>query len=899
MAHSVTLLLGFLIIPFTVKEPSANGEVDRIFKPGDAIIGGLFSLHKENSKNGCKNVFLPGINRVEAALYAIDQINKDRNILPNVHLGFDFRDICKDRAKAMEYTYDFSTHSNLPPCKGGSEYESDYLSACNATSGACLQGTRSANNSTIPIAAIIGPYGSRYSLQVAGLLQVVDIPAISPSASSPELSWSFYSKFLRAVPPDNFQAEAMADLIDYFAWSYVAVIAVEHSYGLYGFRALEKMSLERGTFCIGLVKYITPRSYQPLLKPIVEKLKRADNIKVIVLWLGDTIAIDLAREAYRQKLSDRVWIMSDSLATKTPEFIGSELMSLGVFLGVQPRQFHYKEYELHLRSLTPKILKSRMNSNPWFDMVWRNENNCSAKNENGYDLCPEDLKISKDSYLKMSDDFIPYQIDSIYAIAHALDMIYRCKEQMGPLPNGTCPETKPFVNSSDVLFYLRNVSFQGLTGRVEFNQNGDPLQAAYDYVSFQRSYVVDGIDRNEKHTKVKIGKWDVNRKPRLNINAKAILWNYKSNKITNGTSGGFPTSLCSEQCPSGTRQTPTIACCWQCLECPDNEVNAHTGSATCRQCNQTQKANANKTECIALPIENLVWNSTTGIILTIFTSLGFVLIFFTAAVFIRHYTSPIVKAANRELSFLLLVNIALGFVLPLITISLPSQLICILMEPLRYFTSSVSVSVLLLKTMKLLRAFQVKYVAKWLRRTSVGTTGQLMSVILLNLVEVVLAILWAVFDTPYETTVIEKGKYILFTCRPYQTPLGRALDVTMLTYLILLSLLCAFYAFKARSLPENFNEARFIAFAMHILLLSWITFYPVRSSLEGWYVSVVSCTTALIISYGLLLCIYAPKVFVILRYPEQNTAHFMRNELRRINTTSVAPVAETCRHSKE
>lgn len=56
----------------------------------------------------------------------------------NVYLGFDIRDICKDRVKVMEYIYDFSIYLNLLLCKGGFEYESDYLSVCNVISGVCL-----------------------------------------------------------------------------------------------------------------------------------------------------------------------------------------------------------------------------------------------------------------------------------------------------------------------------------------------------------------------------------------------------------------------------------------------------------------------------------------------------------------------------------------------------------------------------------------------------------------------------------------------------------------------------------------------------------------------------------------------------------------------------------------
>ncbi|KAJ7388601.1 hypothetical protein OS493_036829 [Desmophyllum pertusum] len=353
---------------------------------GDAIIGSLLAVHRKNSEDGCKNLFLPGINRVEAAVYTIEQINKNRNILPTVQLGYDIRDYCMDRAKAMQHTYDFSTHSHFLDIDRDFVYQ-------NVT---CMECSISKKNATLPIAALVGPYGSRNSLQVAGLLQVINIPAISPSATSEELSWSFYKKFLRTVPPDGYQARAMADLVDFFKWKYVAVIAVEHSYGLFGFRALEHESLQRQTFCIGLVEYITPTRYESRLKPIVEKLKRAQNIKVIILWIGSTIATELTSEAHRQNLKDRIWIMSDSLATKTPEFLGSDLMSLGVYLGIQPKQFSDKNYQDHLKHLTPKITHNRRDSNTWFDFLWREEYNCSAKNDtHGYRQCADNLQNFK------------------------------------------------------------------------------------------------------------------------------------------------------------------------------------------------------------------------------------------------------------------------------------------------------------------------------------------------------------------------------------------------------------------------------------------------------------------------------------------------------------------------
>ena len=884
MAGFSRLVFAFCLLYVMYPLTNLQETIDRIFKNGDVIIGSLLAAHQENSEEGCRNVHLVGIIRVEAAIFTIEQINKNVNILPNVQLGYDIRDHCMDRAKAMEHTYDFSTHIHFL------EIVEDSNGHPVGNSSACAQCSISKRNTTLPIAAIVGPYGSRNSLQVAGLLQVVNISAISPSATSAELSWSFYKKFLRTVPPDGFQARAMADLIEHFSWKYVAVIAVEHSYGLYGFRALEQESFRRQTFCIGLVEYITPTQYDSQLKPVIAKLKRAENIKVIILWIGATHAKDLAKEALSQNLIGKVWIMSDSLATKTPEYLGNDLMSLGIYLGIQPKQFQDRNFEEYLKYLTTKTSYERRNINPWFDIIWRKEFNCSTNNNvQGYTRCQDNLTITDEVFSKMSDDFIPYQIDAIYAVAHALDMIYKCKTPLGLLPNGACPQTKPFVRSSDVFLYLRNVSFQGITGRIGFDENGDPLQAVYDFVSFQRN-----IDGN--YVKMKIGFWEAKGNPMLEINGSLIKWS-NGNSTLNSQTSEIPKSICLEPCPPGTRQTTTVSCCWQCIECPDGAVNAHKGSPNCTKCSGTQKSNKNRTTCVDLPIENLHWNSMTGIIFAIFTILGFVFTFLTTVLFMRHYHTPVVKAANRDLSFILLSDIAAGFVLPLLTISQPSPAICAVIEPWRYITSSLSVSVLLVKTMKLLRAFQITYVARWLKKSSANSLGQFVSVISLNSIQVIFAIIWGAVDPPFTKTEIEKGQFVIITCIPYRTSLGQFMEIAMLTYLLFICLVCAFYAFKARTLPENFNEARCIGFAMYILLLSWIAFFPVQTSLGGWYVAVVSCSTALVNSYALLACIFAPKLFIILRHPEQNTPEFLRHELRTAN--SIKPSTSSHHSSRE
>ena len=82
--------------------------VQAAYKDGDVILGGLFNVHKlqENSKAHCSELNTRGFGRAQAMIFAIETINRNSSLLPNITLGYDIRDYCENATKAMDMTND-------------------------------------------------------------------------------------------------------------------------------------------------------------------------------------------------------------------------------------------------------------------------------------------------------------------------------------------------------------------------------------------------------------------------------------------------------------------------------------------------------------------------------------------------------------------------------------------------------------------------------------------------------------------------------------------------------------------------------------------------------------------------------------------------------------------------
>ena len=189
--------------------------------------------------------------------------------------------------------------------------------------------------------------------------------------------------------------------------------------------------------------------------------------------------------------------------------------------------------------------------------------------------------------------------------------------------------------------------------------------------------------------------------------------------------------------------------------------------------------------------------------------------------------------------------------------------------------------------MRIASVFEVDKVAQLFAPCYKNLKTQIVFLFVMNLTALSLLALWIVLDPPRRKKIIRSDDYIFLVCKPFDTNIGLALFITVCSYTLIVALLCTYYAFKARGIPENFNETKYIGFSMYVLLLSSIAYYPVAFAFDSWYVTLVSCTTALITSFGLLGCMFGPKLFILLFRPQQNSMQSVRSQVMNFSFNNV------------
>lgn len=242
-------------------------------------------------------------------------------------------------------------------------------------------------------------------------------------------------------------------------------------------------------------------------------------------------------------------------------------------------------------------------------------------------------------------------------------------------------------------------------------------------------------------------------------------------------------------------------------------------------------------------------------------------------IFRKFSDTPVVKANNRSISYVVLVGLIVCFLSSLIFIGYPFEFICILRQVVFSVSFSVVVSGMLAKTITVILIFQST------KPNSIGKNfDSIISkavMFICPLFQVCICIVWLGMYPPYaELNLTSKPDTIIAECNEG----SKLFFYCTLGYMGLLATISFIVAFLSRKLPDSFNEGQYITFSMFVFLSVWICFIPAYLSAEGKNLVIVEVFAIMASSAGLLGCLFFSKCFIILFRPEMNTKQYIRGK---------------------
>ncbi|KAM3936917.1 vomeronasal type-2 receptor 26-like [Leptodactylus fuscus] len=435
-------------------------------------------------------------------------------------------------------------------------------------------------------------------------------------------------------------------------------------------------------------------------------------------------------------------------------------------------------------------------------------------------------------------------------------------------PNYSCMENDAVVGfigdlqSSTTLPMARLLTLYGYTQLSRYiKEESNLLDENGDWITqLEIMNWVTGMD-NPRST-IPVGRFDASfpEDKQLYINPQIITWRQ----------GSIPKGRCNERCQPGTQKVVREGnhiCCYDCIPCPEGEFTNHSDSENCQRCPEDEWPNEGKNNCVLRDYEFFSYE--TDVLSSVFSTISILLSLITVSIigiFTLFRNTPIVRANNRNLSFILLSSLIFSLLSVFLFIGRPVDITCMVRQICFGTFFAVAVSSVLAKTIIVYIAFKAtRPDSSW--RKCVGVKLPYSVVLVCSSIQIVNAVIWLSVSPPYQEYNLDYPGKIIIQCNE-----GSVLAFyLMLGYMGFLAVLSFVLAFMVRTLPDIYNEAKYITFSMLVFCSVWICAIPAYLSSTGKHMVIVEIFAILCSGGGILSCMFLPKCYNILIDPEVNS----------------------------
>nr|XP_033771534.1 vomeronasal type-2 receptor 26-like [Geotrypetes seraphini] len=814
-------------------------------RDGDIMIGGLVSLENFYPLDHPSFTTVPSFEgqAYPSGLYyynflafvsAVEEINNNSELLPNLTLGF---------------------HIYIP----NSNLFLTYTAAMNIFSGMDTGIPNYISITSGPLAALIEGLSAEQSSELSSLSRIYHYPQISYISGNLVMSDPVkFPYFYRTVPSELHLCAGIVRLLKHFGWTWVGILACSDENSMRAVQILRE-GIEQSGGCIEFMETFR-HSSSPMLQNMNNVYTNiiTSSAKVIILYCNRQYTYFIMITNIGEILG-KVWIIT----VETEFFLPSDYSDRKNILVFTVAKKNIPSFHRFVHEVNPVVFPN----DSFIEMWWKELCN---------DQCPKSIQRScinnETSGYLIHCDIINYGdsynvYNAVYTLAYALHDMMTSSSGNTTLRIAESETNLNFLPWKMLHRYLKNLHFKNvLDEEIFFNENGD-LAIGYDVINMIK--LPDGTRSIEI-----VGSYKPYAPPGkdFTINEKASVWKDLFSQAP-------PLSGCNPNCPPGFRKLTKEGkpiCCYDCIPCSEGEISNQTDMDTCIRCPEDQWPNQMRDACIPKVIIFLSYKEPLGITLTFIIIFFFLITTFILGIFINYRDTPIVKANNRHLSYLLLISLMFSFLCSFIFIGHPKKVTCILQKIVFGITFSISLSSILAKTITVVTVFQAtkpgSKLWKWM-----GSKVSNSIVLFCSLLQVIFCLTWLLIAPPFPylnmrsetgTILIEcnEGSIVAFYC--------------VLGYLGFLAGISFIVAFLARNLPDSFNEAKYITFSMLVFCSVWISFIPTYLSTKGKNMVAVEIFAILASSAGLLGCIFFPKCYIILLRPEKNIRKHLNRKIR-------------------
>ncbi|XP_058527863.1 vomeronasal type-2 receptor 116-like [Ochotona princeps] len=766
---------------------------------------------------------------VLAFYFAIQEINKDPHLLPNLTLGFQWY----NAFPSEQYTL----WSLLYWLTGNIRDLPNYT----------------CQTQDVQLVTIVGAT-SALSIEFGTLLELYKTPQLTYGPFDPILSdKKQFPSLYQMATSDSSLGIAMITLLLHFGWTWVALFVSDDMKGEQFLQDIQAEMLKRGV-CVALtVKLpVTKRLYQESDLTFMSRIQ-ASTANVHILY-GDVralISVDISVEFFLTM--GKVWVMAskwDIVVYETDHILHSLHGGFSFF----PHREEIPGLKDFLKTVEPSLFPEDF----YFSKLWLLHLDCSPAGS----FCGCIGNCSPNASL----EFLPAHIDlmtlsdssylvynAVYAVAHVVHTILLEKMELGSLGEAAQPVIHPWQLHP----VLRKLQFRNSAGDDVSLPDPSHGVARYDIqnvVNFPAGLSL----------LVKIGEFSStsSHEQELFIHEDLIEWPVAFKET--------PQSVCSQSCGPGFRILPQEGrpiCCYTCVFCPEREMSNQTDAVQCIQCSEDKYPNRERTQCYPKLVTFLALEDSLGTALACMALTLTLLTVIVLGVFVKHQDTPIVKANNRNLSYILLISLLLCFLCSFLFIGRPNRVTCLLRQITFALVFTVAVSAVLAKTITVVLAFKAIKPGRTTKRLLVSG-GPKAVIPICFLIQLTLCGIWLGVSPPFvDTDTHSEHGHIILLCNEgsitaFYCVLGFLGSLALGTFTV---------AFLVRNLPGMFNEAKFLTFSMLVFCSVWVTFLPVYHSTKGKVMVAVEVFSILASGVGLLCCIFAPKCYIILIKPEKNS----------------------------